>query len=172
MQMTQNNVAGVLAGGFVALCLVTATAQEDPPESARIWQDRAEELEQFIREAAVVDIEEIGVGVTNPQRADLEPGGPVDRIAFKPLRPGNYRGHFESYTHGDRRLRARQAARPGHDAADRRKADRDQGRRRRLVGLARPELQGVRRSPETPESRDRPLEHPAHSSQDVSQPDL
>ena len=35
--------------------------------------------------------------LTNPKRAELAPGGPVDRIAFKPIRRGNYSGYRESY---------------------------------------------------------------------------
>ena len=72
-------------------------AQDDEAVSARTWLDQPELFEQFIRDAEVVDIEDIGIGVTNPQRADLESGGPVSRVAFKPIRPGNYNGHWESY---------------------------------------------------------------------------
>jgi hypothetical protein len=35
--------------------------------------------------------------VTNPKRADLAPGGPVNRLAWKAIRPGIYRGYWESY---------------------------------------------------------------------------
>jgi hypothetical protein len=91
-----------LAGSaIVALALALgpdAFAQDAAVESARTWHGHHEQIEQFIRDADVLDMEEIGVGVTNPSRADLAPGGPIDRIAFKPLRPGNYNGHFESYT--------------------------------------------------------------------------
>ena len=45
----------------------------------------------------MVDIEDIGAGVTNPKRAELAPGGLVARIAFKPTRSGNYHEHWESY---------------------------------------------------------------------------
>ena len=90
------------ASVLIAVCalvaaIVPAVAQQAVPESARTWIGRAEQIEQFIREAEVVDIEDIGTGVTNPQRAELTPGGLVARIAFKPIRPGNYHGHFESY---------------------------------------------------------------------------
>ena len=73
-------------------------AQGGTAESASTWLDRAEEIEQFIRDAEVVHIEDIGTGVTNPKRAELAPGGPVTHIAFKPIRPGTYQGHWESYT--------------------------------------------------------------------------
>ena len=86
---------------FVALSvLASATAvvaQEHGAESAKTWLGQAEQMEQFIRDAEVVNVEEIGVGVTNPKRAELAPGGLVDRIAFKALRPGRYIGAWESY---------------------------------------------------------------------------
>ena len=86
---------------FIALgVLASATAavtQEPGTESAKTWLGQAEQIEQFIRDARVVNVEEIGVGVTNPKRAELAPGGLVDRIAFKPLRPGRYIGAWESY---------------------------------------------------------------------------
>ena len=77
--------------------LVPALAQDDQPESAKTWIGRAAEIEAFMRTADTSNIEEIGVGVTNPKFADLEPGGPIDRIVFKPLAPGIYQGFWESY---------------------------------------------------------------------------
>lgn len=88
----------VTAVALVLLLTPVTHAQTPEPESAHVWHSQREQIEQFIRDAAVVNIEEIGVGVTNPKRVDLAPGGPIDRIAFKPIRPGNYKGHFESYT--------------------------------------------------------------------------
>jgi hypothetical protein len=44
-----------------------------------------------------VKLEKIGVGVTNPDRAYLKPGGPFDSMAWKPIRPGIYQGFWESY---------------------------------------------------------------------------
>ena len=41
--------------------------------------------------------EPIGIGVTSPDWMYLAPGGPVARGVFKDIRPGIYRGHFESY---------------------------------------------------------------------------
>ena len=87
----------LIAVSVLVAAIVPAVAQQAVPESARTWIGRAEQIEQFIREAEVVDIKDIGTGVTNPKRAELAPGGLVARIAFKPIRPGNYHGHFESY---------------------------------------------------------------------------
>jgi hypothetical protein len=42
-------------------------------------------------------MEEVSVGVTKPRRAYLKPGGPIDSIVWKPIRPGRYHGYFESY---------------------------------------------------------------------------
>ena len=87
----------LIAVSVLVAAIVPTVAQQAVPESARTWIGRAEQIEQFIRDAEVVDIEDIGTGVTNPQRAELAPGGLVARIAFKPIRPGNYHGAFESY---------------------------------------------------------------------------
>ena len=86
-----------IAATVLVAAIVPAVARQAVPESAKTWIGRAEQIEQFIRDAEVVDIEDIGTGVTNPKRAELAPGGPVDRIAFKPIRRGNYSGYRESY---------------------------------------------------------------------------
>ncbi len=93
---------GVWVGAFAWVAVFTSAgsavlAQGDEEESARTWLEEPERFEEFIRTAEVVGIEDIGAGVTDPKRADLEPGGPVERIAFKPIRPGYYNGHWESY---------------------------------------------------------------------------
>ena len=50
-----------------------------------------------MKSAEIVGMEEIGVGVTKPRRATLAPGGPCEKIAWKPIRPGRYSGFWESY---------------------------------------------------------------------------
>jgi hypothetical protein len=47
--------------------------------------------------ARVMKMEDVPIGVTKPQRAYLEPGGPAARFAFKALRPGYSKGFMESY---------------------------------------------------------------------------
>ena len=42
-------------------------------------------------------MEDIGVGVTGSQWCYLAPGGPIEAFAWKPIRPGMYRGYHESY---------------------------------------------------------------------------
>jgi len=80
---------------LVSLWGTAAAAQA--PETAKTWIGRAAELEDYLRTAKVVKMEGTSVGVTRPRRAYLEPGGPVDSITWKPIRPGVYGGFFESY---------------------------------------------------------------------------
>lgn len=75
----------------------TALAQAPDAQSARTWIGREAEIEEFLKSAKVVNMKEIGVGVTRPHRATLAPGGPVDAMAWKPVKPGRYSGHWESY---------------------------------------------------------------------------
>ena len=85
---------------LVALWLTVTpqlSAQTADSATARTWLGHTDTIERFLREADVVDIREIGTGVTKPKVAKLAPGGPVERISFKPIRPGRYRGHWESY---------------------------------------------------------------------------
>ena len=87
----------------LGLCTLSVTiapilvTQEPGAQSALTWLGQEEVFEKYIRDAEVVRIEDIGTGITNPKVADLSPGGPVDRVSFKPLAPGRYRGFWESY---------------------------------------------------------------------------
>ncbi len=90
-----------------AVCLVAlslplvgqagAVAPAGQAEDARIWIGRAAEIEEYLRTAEVVNLEELPVGVTKPRRAWLAPGGPIESFAWKSLRPGLYGGYRESY---------------------------------------------------------------------------
>jgi len=90
------SVFSVLA---LALSLAPARSQTAPPLTAvaRVWADHVVEIEQYLKSAEVVGIEELKVGVTKPRRAKLAPGGPCEAIAWKPIRPGRYSGFWESY---------------------------------------------------------------------------
>jgi hypothetical protein len=89
---------------FVTVCFVAALASAtvslasaQQAASAKIWVGRAPEIEAYLKSAEVVGMEELKVGVTRPRRAKLAPGGPVEAIAWKPIRPGRYTGYWESY---------------------------------------------------------------------------
>ncbi len=81
-----------------ALLVLTAAALgAQAPALPRVYSDREAEIEAFLRTAAIAKYKDITLGVTRPTRAWLEPGGPVESVAWKPLRPGMYRGFYESY---------------------------------------------------------------------------
>ena len=65
--------------------------------SARIWDGRNTEFEQFIREAPIDRFEIVPIGVTHPKRAYFKAGGLVESVAWKVLPPGRPNGYWESY---------------------------------------------------------------------------
>ena len=67
------------------------------PVSAKIWLDQRTQIEEYLKVAEVVSMEELKVGVTRPKRAMLAPGGPVEAIAWKVVPPGRPSGYWESY---------------------------------------------------------------------------
>jgi hypothetical protein len=89
--------------GVVGLLLLTftrgGTAQAPAAASAssKTWLQNRAAIEQYLATADVGKLEQIGVGVTNPWRADFPPGGLVARMAWKPVKPGLYHGYWESY---------------------------------------------------------------------------
>jgi hypothetical protein len=87
-----------------ALTLVLSSAAARPQTgaaaattNAKTWPGHVQEMEEYLRTAEVVSLENIGTGVTNPKRAHLAPGGPFESMAWKPIRPGIYNGFWESY---------------------------------------------------------------------------
>jgi hypothetical protein len=90
--------------GLFALVLSAATLSgqvaipaPDPALCAVKWTGHEAEIEDYMTTARVMKMEDVPIGVTKPQRAYLEPGGPAARFAFKALRPGYSKGFMESY---------------------------------------------------------------------------
>ena len=90
-------------GALTALCLslwgfespgAAQTAAQGT--NAKIWVGRYQEIEEYLRTAECLSIEELGPS-TSTLRCVLRPGGPVARIAWLVLPPGIYRGFFTSY---------------------------------------------------------------------------
>ncbi len=83
----------------VLLCLpvLLGQGQSTPNEGpgAKIWVGRNQEIEDYLRTAECVRIEKLGSG--SATRCTLRPGGPVARIAWRPLPPGLDRGFKQSY---------------------------------------------------------------------------
>ena len=72
-------------------------AEAAEPVDARSWIGRETEFEAALLSAEVVNLEPIGTGVTNPYRADVAGGGPIETFAWKPIKAGYHGGFFESY---------------------------------------------------------------------------
>jgi hypothetical protein len=93
--------AAVLCLFVTVLSLVPfAGAQQaatQAPANAKTWLETRQALEDYLKIANVIKMEEIGLGVTKPMRAYLAPGGPVDSMAWKTIMPGIHGGYWENY---------------------------------------------------------------------------
>jgi len=87
----------MLVGLALLVWAPVAHPQDSEAPSAKTWVGHEAEIEAYMKTAEILGLEDIPVGVTNPQSADLAPGGPIDRFAWKQLKPGIYRGYWESY---------------------------------------------------------------------------
>ena len=75
----------------------TIAAAPKPGACSLVWAGNEDAIEKFLAEGQVLKMETIPIGVTKPQRATLEPGGPAARFAWKQLTPGYSKGYMESY---------------------------------------------------------------------------
>lgn len=91
----------LVAALLVMPCVVRAQDGAQPTttaaQSAKIWLGKAAEIEGFLKTAEILELQEIPIGVTKPRRATLAPGGPVEAMAWKAIRPAMYGGFWESY---------------------------------------------------------------------------
>lgn len=69
----------------------------EQPACAMTWVGREAEIEAYLKAAKVAKMIGTQVGVTKPSKALLEPGGPVEAMAWKPLAPRMRGGYWESY---------------------------------------------------------------------------
>ena len=74
-----------------------AAPQPTATKSAKIWQGRNAEFEEFLRTAPFVKVSDVPIGVTRPKRGYFAPGGLVESAAWKLLPPGRPNGYWESY---------------------------------------------------------------------------
>jgi hypothetical protein len=75
--------------------LLNYPGQPAPTEgrSAKIWVGRYQEIEEYLRTAECVNMEALRFVA----RCTLRPGGPVARMAWRPLPPGIHEGFWQSY---------------------------------------------------------------------------
>jgi hypothetical protein len=103
MITVHRRVAAVIAA-VCFVCLVVMLprlrAQEAPgaPAGAKTWLGKQHEIEEYLKTAEIVKMDEIGVGVTKPRHAYLAPGGPISEMAWKVLPADGFKGGYhESY---------------------------------------------------------------------------
>jgi hypothetical protein len=85
---------------LIAIAFVAAAAAgsaQAPASGAKTWIGRAPAMETHLRDATVVRLEDLDVGVTRPRRAHVSPSDPFESFAWKALSPGMRGGYFESY---------------------------------------------------------------------------
>lgn len=91
---------GVWAAALVASAALTLSAQSAQTVealSAKVWIGHHAEYEEYLRTANVDKTEELSLGVTRPRRVFFPPGGLAESAAWKAIRPGHYKGYWESY---------------------------------------------------------------------------
>jgi hypothetical protein len=81
---------------IVAQVAVVA-AQVAAEKTPKVWVGRYEELENYIKTSPIARVEDIPLGVTRPRHGFFAPGGPIEGVAIKALRPSRDTGYFESY---------------------------------------------------------------------------
>jgi hypothetical protein len=90
----------LVLGAAVALLAPALASPEEATISAsdaRVWIGRHAEFEEFLRTAPIVEIRDVGQGVTKPRQAFFGPGGLAESAVVKVLPPGFRGAFFESY---------------------------------------------------------------------------
>ena len=94
MHVARQTSVWLLAAVLVS---VPTSAQDAPPTSALTWLEDPGAFEKALRTEEVVELVELGTGVTNPWKATLAAGGLVEAFVWKDIKPGIYQGYWESY---------------------------------------------------------------------------
>ena len=66
-------------------------------ESSKTWLGRHQEIEKLLETAEIIDVEDVGTGVTKPKKVTLRNGDSTFYAAFKPIKRGRQKGYWESY---------------------------------------------------------------------------
>ena len=66
-------------------------------ESSETWIGRHQEIEKLLETAEIIDVVDIGTGVTKPKKVTLKNGESTFYAAFKPITRGRQKGYWESY---------------------------------------------------------------------------
>jgi hypothetical protein len=77
------------------LTLGPSLAAAEPAQ--RMWIDQHEVYDEWLRTAEILEMEDVGEGVTKPTRVTLQQGDTVFQAIYKPLKRGRHKGYWESY---------------------------------------------------------------------------
>jgi hypothetical protein len=92
---------GALALTFPAappvVLVAPLSAQAAAPANTRAWIEKRAEIEAFLTTAPIARTEGTTVGVMHPVHAIFAPGGLVESMSWKAIKPGMYSGFQESY---------------------------------------------------------------------------
>lgn len=81
--------------GFVLLSLVAVGTSG--AESEKDWVENRAKYEDWLLNAEVLEVADIGHGVTNPKKVTLKMGDVVFHAVYKPIKRGRQGGFWESY---------------------------------------------------------------------------
>lgn len=74
------------------------TSSVSPDSGAKTWIGRHRDVEEYLRTAECVSMDDVSKSMPGAKRCVLSPGGPVARMIWKPLIPIVHRGFRESST--------------------------------------------------------------------------
>ncbi len=88
----------VLLWSLPFLMVFTLGARQETQEAKQlIWAGALQDYEDLLETAEVVEVEDVGMGVTKPHKATLNKDGKTFHAAFKPITRGRHSGYWESY---------------------------------------------------------------------------
>ena len=82
------------------LAAAPAAVATDLPDTIALtgsWADHTQYFESFLREAEIVSMEKVGMGVNNPYKVTLRRDGQTLKAAWKQIKTGRLRGFWESW---------------------------------------------------------------------------
>ena len=90
-------LVALLAAAWASAALRGHARSQADSAGARIWVGQTARIEECLKSAPIVRLEDIGTGVTRPRRAYLTPGSIVESFTWKALPAGRRGGYQESY---------------------------------------------------------------------------
>jgi len=72
-------------------------ASSSAPRSAKIWVDAPLEFEEFLKNAEIVSVQDVGSGRNQPKRVTLRQDARTHRAIWKPIQRGRQEWGWESY---------------------------------------------------------------------------